>query len=148
MNGRFRSRWGWVDPHFPTVVLNRRDGMRHLATENAIWTETRPIRFESFGEFADATPPVPAVDDWGKQVMLCEENFQFPITGTEDPDWTERQRQRVMAFEQGKQLARNRGSMSRVADATTGFASIALFGTIAVIALLLALVVIDLRWGG
>ena len=130
------------------MVLNRRDDMRHLITDNAIWNETTPIRFDCFGDFAQAAPPVPAPNDWGRQVLLCEDNFQFPITGIDNPDWPERVRQRIVAYEQGKQLARNRGISSRIADATTGFASIALFGTIAILALLLALVVIDLRWGG
>ena len=148
VNGHFRTRWGKVDPNFPTVVRNSRDGMRHLITENAIWNETKPVKFNTFAELIEADAPIPDANDWSKQVMLCEDNFMFPITGIENPDWLERRQQRRIAAEHGKQRARHRAGNAGMRDSAMGFASIAIFGTVAVIALLLALVVIDLRWGG
>ena len=122
--------------------------MRHLITENAIWHETKPVKFNTFADFAEAIAPTPDANDWSRQVMLCEDNFTFPITAIDSPDWTERLQHRRIACEHGKQQARHRAVSSGLRDAGTGFLSIAVFGAIAVIALLLALVVVDIRWGG
>lgn len=148
VNGRFRTRWGKINFNFPTAVRNPRDNMTHPVAENPIFTENQPIKFNTFAELSEAGAPVPAPNDWSKQVMICEDNFAFPVTSTASVDWGERAQNREIVYEHGKQLARHRAIAGGLRDMSTGFLSIAVFGTIAIVAVLLALVVIDLKWGG
>lgn len=158
-DGRFRRKKGKVNGDLPRHLLNGGDKQAHSLTESPVYTQASdPLYLKvpavnlTWNDLigTDETEPVavpqPPTKSEGLEVLV-EEGAIWPITPVPFTDTLARQKEQAETHAEALALARAREARSASGDTMLKWA----FGVATVVTLLLvliiALVVIDARWG-
>lgn len=137
--GLYRQAKGKIDLDFPTLIRNRKDGMRHLVSEHPVFHRIRkPMVLATFQELVSHVPPEPQVSN--KQIMICEDNSYYPVAPGGTIDWERRLFERKAMSLQATQYARGKASRTNDRFQTLGMGSMVIAGAVALLTVVFAFV--------
>lgn len=111
-------------------------------TEPVIWTETKPRKFPTFQSLCDSGPP-PVPLRPGKQRMLVEYNWEYPLSFSDDPDYDQRAAQRQALLYSMVSVGHSDATKSKERGEMMSVVALGLIGCISILVILLVAIALS-----